>query len=481
MYTSKLKGVVPVWGIVLQQGSEVSLARQIFAALKTSILTGQLPAGEALPSTRALAKGLGICRNNVVEAYDMLWAEGFLVRHQGAPSRVAPGLHLTPSPATAAPPPAQPAPPPILWDFKTGQPDLSLFPLAAWNKTVAEAARTLQPDVLCYSGPQGYAPLREEIAHWLLRSKSMVVDPQDIFITGGATQALYLLVTILHRQGRAFALESPSHPAVRTVLADGNYPFYPVPVDQAGADIATLQNKAVSAVYITPSHQFPLGGILPAARRAALVRMATENDFYIIEDDYDSEFRYSGNPISPVYAMCPARVAYVGSFSKTLFPALRLGFAVLPKTLQEAWRHYRTFMDVQNPVLEQAALAAFLQQRKMDRHVQKMRRAYSEKRALLLGALQSEFGTAAQPWGDASGLHLALQLPGAHFGPRFTAACRAAGVRVTTVAQYCPVPNEHGDKLLLGYGHLAPDQITNGVAALHRVVTAAAYLPEDKT
>ena len=463
-----------MWGIVLQPGSEVSLARQIFAALKNRILTGQLPAGEALPSTRALAKGLGICRNTVVEAYEMLWAEGFLVRHQGAPSRVAKGLHLTPAPTDAPPQPAQPAPPPVLWDFKTGQPDLTLFSLATWNKTVADAARTLQADALCYSGPQGYAPLREEIAHWLLRSKSMVVDPQDIFITSGATQALYLLVTILHRQGRAFALESPSHPAVRTVLADGNYPFYPVPVDQAGADVATLQNKAVSAVYITPSHQFPLGGILPAARRAALVRMAIENDFYIIEDDYDSEFRYSGNPISPVYSMCPARVSYVGSFSKTLFPALRLGFAVLPKALQGPWRHYRTYMDVQNPVLEQAALSGFLQQRKMDRHVQKMRRAYGEKRRLLLGALQSEFGTAAHAWGDASGLHLALQFPGVTFGPRFAAACLTAGVRVVSVAQYCPVPNEHVDKLLLGYGHLTPAQITNGVAALHRVVAEGA-------
>ncbi|MPM48708.1 HTH-type transcriptional regulatory protein GabR [bioreactor metagenome] len=209
--------------------------------------------------------------------------------------------------------------------------------------------------------------------------------------------------------------------------------------------------------------------------------MAVQNDFYIIEDDYDSEFRYSGSPISPVYAMCPARVAYVGSFSKTLFPALRLGFAVLPKPLQEAWRHYRTYMDVQNPVLEQAALAEFLRSRKMDRHVQKMRRAYGEKRGLLLAALQTKFGTEALPWGDASGLHLALQFPGACFGPKFTAACRTAGVRVATVAQYCPAPTEHRDKLLLGYGHLTPDQITNGVAALHRVITEGADVFTDNT
>ena len=458
-----------MWGIVLQQNSEVSLARQIFAGVKSRILAGQLAAGEALPSTRALAKGLGICRNTVNEAYDMLWAEGFLVRHQGAPSLVAQGLHLNPAPPATLPA-AAPAPPPILWDFKTGQPDLALFPLAAWNKTLADAARALPVGALCYSGPRGYTPLCEEIARWLLRSKSMAVDPQDIFITSGATQALHLLVTILHRDGRAFALESPSHPAVQTVLADSNYPFYPVPVDQDGADIATLQNKAISAVYITPSHQFPLGSVLPAARRAALVRMAAQNDFYIIEDDYDSEFRYSGSPISPVYAMCPARVAYVGSFSKTLFPALRVGFAVLPKALQGPWRHYRTYMDVQNPVLEQATLAEFLRSRKMDRHVQKMRRAYGEKRGLLLAALQAEFGGAARPWGDASGLHVALQFPGVTFGPRFAQACNTAGVRVGTVAQYCPAQSEHGDKLLLGYGHLTPAQIANGVAALHRVI-----------
>ncbi|MFH1879428.1 MAG: PLP-dependent aminotransferase family protein, partial [Bacillota bacterium] len=420
--------------------------------------------------TRELATELGVSRNTVYAAYDMLWTEGFIVNRQGAPSRAADGLQMNPARTAGSAPKQTQTKPDIRWDFKTGQPDLSAFPWKAWNETLKNAADSLSARQFAYSGPKGYEPLCGEIARWLLRARGMEAEPQDVFITSGSTQALYLLVDILHRDGRDFGLENPSHPGIRTVIEDKGYPICFVPVDGQGADVSALDGRELSAAYVTPSHQFPLGGILPASRRAALIRMAAEKDFYIIEDDYDSEFRYAGLPVSPLYAMDSARVIYVGTFSKTLFPALRLGFAVLPKALQAKWRHSRTYMDMQNPILEQAALANFLRTRRMDKHIRRMKRVYGEKRDTLLDAIRAAFGNAAIPWGDASGLHTALQFPGHAFGPPFIGRCADAGIRISPVSQYCASGDEHTDKLLLGYGHLQAEQIREGIVKLLQLI-----------
>lgn len=459
-----------MWGIILSDSKEIGLARQIFLSMKERILTGQLSAGEALPSTRELAKGLDVSRNTVCEAYDMLWTEGFIIRHQGAPSRVADGLQIQPVHKMELKQDSDKISPAILFDFKTGQPDLSLFPWQTWNKIVKDAADSLPVQKLEYSGPKGYEPLCREISYWLLRSRSMKVSADDIFITSGATQAIHLLVEILHKEGHTFALENPSHPGIRTIISDKGYPLHWMPVDGAGADVSGLFGKNISAVYVTPSHQFPLGGILPASRRTALIRLAAENDFYVIEDDYDSEFRYGGSPITPIYSIDSSHVIYVGTFSKTVFPALRLGFAVLPKELQKKWKHYRNYMDVQNPILEQAALAEFLRSRRMDKHVQRMRHVYDEKRNILLKSIDITFGNSVSHWGDASGLHIVLQFPGCEFGKEFTKKCINAGIRVSTLTQYCVLENNHKDKLLLGYGHLDSKQIQEGIRALHQII-----------
>lgn len=459
-----------MWEIELHYKAEVSLARQIFLSLKQRILAGQISPGEVLPSTRELAKSLGVSRNTVCEAYDMLWTEGFIINRQGAPSRVAEGLHIT-SEKVEFPKEREQEHTPVLWDFKTGQPDLSLFPWQLWSQMIHNAVSTLPVKQLEYSGPKGYEPLCEEIAGWLLRSRSMEVNPKDVFITSGSTEALHILVDTLYKDGHAFALETPSHPGIRTVIADRGYPLQWMPVDNQGADSAVLKPNALSAVYVTPSHQFPLGSILPAGRRAALIRLAIENDFYIIEDDYDSEFRYSGPPVSPIYSMDSSHVIYVGTFSKTLFPALRIGFVVLPGQLQARWKHYRKYMDVQNPILEQAALTEFLRKRKMDKHVQRMRRVYGEKRDTLLSSVEQIFGGLVQPWGDASGLHVALQFPEMEFGEQFIQECRNTGIRISSVTQYCPMKDSHKDKLLVGYGHLSHAQIAEGIEALHGFIS----------
>lgn len=471
-----------VWGILLRRNDEISLARQIYLGLRDSILAGRLIPEEALPSTRQLALQLGVSRNTACEAYDMLLAEGYVASHQGAATRVAPGVSaVAPATASAAGSTAAEehplAAPPVAFDFQTGRPDLRQFPWPLWARLVKEAGESLPPSSRGYGEGQGYEPLRREIARWLFRSRGMPVDEQNIFITAGATQALHLLADLLpRRRSGLFALESPSHPAAHAIAVSRGYTPCWMPVDAGGARIEVLEGQAVDAVYVTPSHQFPLGGILPANRRAALIRMAEANNFYIIEDDYDSEFRYAGAPISPLYSLDQGagRVIYVGSFSKTLFPALRLGFAIVPPALQKEWRRRRTYLDVQNPVLEQAALALFFQTRKWDKHIQRMKRLYGQKRELLLDATDHAFRGQAIPWGDHAGLHLALQFPGQHFDSSFKRQARLAGIRINPLSGYCPAQEQdrHEDKLLLGYGHLSLREIREGIDALAQIIAA---------
>ena len=243
----------------------------------------------------------------------------------------------------------------------------------------------------------------------------------------------------------------------------------PVPVDEQGLQTEHLSGEGAGAgaVYVTPSHQFPLGGILPASRRAALVRHAREQDLYLLEDDYDSEFRYGGAPVAPLCSLDAQRVIYIGTFSKILFPALRIGYVVLPPQLHERWRHLRTHADVQNPPFEQAALAEYLRTRKFDRHVRQMRRLYGQRRQVLLQALAENFGRAWRPWGDAAGLHLALEFPGQRFDRSFAEGAREQGMRLAPVEFYSIRRGSHADKLLLGYGHLEADEIREGIRLLH--------------
>lgn len=453
-------------GIEIMRQNEIPLKRQIYQKLKDNILDGVIGAGEALPSTRELAKYLGISRNTVCEAYEMLLAEGFLISQQGASTRVAEGLNIKKASDL------NPAPGKIQHtisieaDFRTGQPDLKHFPRFVWSRLVNKAIEEMPLTQFGYTGPEGLFELREEISAWLFRNRSLSVDFQDIFITAGATHALHLISGMLYREGKEILIEDPCHMGMLRALQNKGYPVCPIPVDEQGIRIEYLDGKRPGVVYVTPSHQFPLGGILPAGRRAALIRFARENEIYIIEDDYDSEFRYCGEPISPLYSMDPQRVVYVGTFSKALFPALRIGYVILPRQLHKQWKHLRTHTDVQNPPFEQAALARFLETKKMDRHVKKMRTLYGERRNVLLQALEATFGKEWHPWGDAAGLHLAVQFPGRCFDNEFIERSKAYGIRITAVDYHSICKGRHLDKLLLGYGHLEPEEIRRGISLM---------------
>jgi GntR family transcriptional regulator/MocR family aminotransferase len=452
--------------IALQTKGEEPIRLQIYRRIKEQILDGTLREKEPLPSTRQLADELGISRSTVVEAYDMLLSEGFLVSRQGAPTLVADGLVLAREDRSQ---PLEPEgeQPKVLADFQTGRPDLNLFPKELWLRLLAQSSAQLTPEEFGYTGPQGSLLLRQEIAAWLGRNRGFLPKPEDIFITAGATHALRILTDVLCSDDRGILIEDPCHMGLYETLTTCGCEILPVPADEQGIQTDCLPtHSSAAAVYITPSHQFPLGGILPAPRRAALLRYAKERGIYIIEDDYDSEFRFSGAPVAPLYAMDSSRVIYVGTFSKTVFPALRIGFAILPNELQARWRDIRTHSDVQNPPFEQAALAEFLRTRKLDRHIRTMRKKYEKRRQALLHALNEEFGTACRACGDAAGLHVAIRFTGAYFDDSFQTRCVQAGIRVVTLEEHCIKKGQHTDELVLGYGHLEPEAIREAVSLL---------------
>lgn len=446
--------------------SEEPIRLQIYRRMKEQILDGTIREKEPLPSTRQLADELGVSRSTVVEAYDMLLAEGFLVSRQGAPTLVADGLVL-PREERKQPIEQEIETTKVLADFQTGRPDLALFPRELWLRMLTQSAALLSPEEYGYTGPQGSYPLRQEIAAWLGRNRGFLPQPEDIFITAGATHALRILTDVLCSDGRGILIEDPCHMGLFETLKTCGCDIFPVSADEQGIRTDCLpMHSSAAAVYITPSHQFPLGGILPAQRRTALLRYAKERGIYIIEDDYDSEFRFTGAPVAPLYAMDSSRVIYVGTFSKTVFPALRIGFAILPRELQERWRDIRTHSDVQNPPFEQAALAEFLRTRRLDRHIRTMRKKYEKRRQALLDALHAEFGTACRACGDAAGLHVATRFAGAYFDDSFETRCEQAGIRVVTLEEHCIEKGLHTDELVLGYGHLEPEAIMEAVRLL---------------
>ncbi len=456
-------------GIILNRDSELQLWRQIYQRLKDKMVSGQLKAAEALPSTRELAKELGVSRNTVCLAYEMLTAEGYAVSRQGAPTRVADGLYVE---SLIVPKRSdQTSKRTICADFRTGKPDLRLFPRFLWQQLMNNTTAQLPLAMFDYSTPQGLFSLRQEIAAWLFRSRGMNVEPKDIFISAGATHALHLIAGFLCDKETKIIMEDPCHTGMLRSLTHRGTGIVPIPVDAEGIRVDAFPvDPDIKAIYVTPSHQFPLGGILSASRRAALVRYARENNAYIIEDDYDSEFRYSGEPIAPLHVTDPQRVIYVGTFSKSLFPALRIGYVILPYELQQPWRDLRTHMDVQNPPFEQAALAELLRTRKFDRHVHKMRRIYRQRREVLLEALRQLLGDRYSAHGDNAGLHVAIEYPGLCFDEVFQKSCLEKGILITGLQTHCIRTERHENKLLLGYGHLEAEEIKTGVTHLARAI-----------
>ncbi|WP_067170129.1 MocR-like pyridoxine biosynthesis transcription factor PdxR [Microtetraspora niveoalba] len=475
------------------------LTARIYRQFVDAILDGRLRPGERLPPTRELARRLEVSRNTVALAYERLASEGFLEGRAGAGTFVTGkalpggaaggGTGRNAKAATGRPrrrtgagggvvtprrlwrelpdPIAREAGPAPAYDFRVGTPDPRLFPLATWRRLVAGELR-LSVIEAGYGDPSGNARLRTAISRYFGISRSIRAEPDDVLVTQGAQQALDLLARVLIEPGDHVAVEEPGYPPARLLFRSLGARVTGVPVDSEGLDVAAIPATA-RLVYVTPSHQFPLGTPMSLERRAALLAWAERRGATVIEDDYDSEFRFGGRPLEPLQSLDRAgRVVYVGSFSKTLLPMLRVGFLVAPPSLLPALRKAKRLADWHGDPVTQAALARFIDEGLLGRQVRKATREYAIRRDLILTALRRDFAGLLRPVPSAAGLHLCARLGDARTEADLDetiARAREAGVAVESLAAYCGEPPAQPG-IVLGYGRIPAERVEEGLRRL---------------
>jgi GntR family transcriptional regulator / MocR family aminotransferase len=437
--------------------------------LRHAIRSGRLRAEAILPSTRALAADLGVSRSVVVLAYEQLAAEGYLITRPGAAARVA-TIH-PPADSSRARPPARPAPDQAGVDFRPGTADLGSFPRADWERAYRRALVALPNRELGYGDSRGLARLREGLADYLGRVRGAVVDPEHLIVVNGFAQGLVVIARLFRQLGIAeVGVEDPGSFHTEAQLAAHDLATIGVPVDRNGIDVGQPPSRPgtpVRAVLATPAHQFPTGVVLSADRRRELLAWADRVDGYLIEDDYDAEYRYDHQPVATVQGLAPDRVLLGGSISKTLAPALRLGWlAVPPRLAEDAARHKRD-LDLMSPVLEQAALAELLASGAYERHIRRNRGRYRRRRDQLLELL-TRWLPEAHVGGAAAGLHLLLDLPAGADEPVVIARAAHRGLRLTGLDSYRHAPGAPG--LVLAYAHLDHQHLRRGVRLLAEAI-----------
>ena len=475
-----------------RQGT-LPLHKQIYDAFRGHITQGNLRPGQQMPSTRALALELSLSRIPVLTAYSQLLAEGYCETRSGAgtfvcrllpqenrgrreATRIKSAVSTRRSVARRAHflPPYKPQP----WlggsgAFCLGQPAYDEFPFPVWARLVARHARCERACTLHYGGPLGHEGLRHAICTYLRTSRAVNCEPRQIMIVSGSQQALELTTRILLDAGDPAWMEEPGYWLTKQVLVAAGCRPVPVPVDNEGLNVNEGRKRCgkVRAAYITPSHQFPLGVTMSASRRFQLLDWAERAGSWIVEDDYDSEYRFDTMPIASLQGLDPnARVIYVGTFSKTLFPGLRLGYVVIPEDLVERFAATRNAMDLGSPYLYQAVLADFISEGHFARHIRRMRQLYNERRLALVESLQNEFGKEIEILGTQAGMHLAVTFPRKFRDTEI--ALRAAQEKLWIVplsTSYSDRPAKQG--FILGFGGTPVKEMATAVGHLKRLLS----------
>jgi GntR family transcriptional regulator / MocR family aminotransferase len=455
--------------------------RQIYQGIRAAILEGRLDHGERLPSTRTLAMELGVSRLPVLNAYEQLLHEGYLLGRIGA------GTYVAARPIAGAR--SQSAndlrahrlvrtetdPLPPFGTFRVGLPALDHFPHRAWSRLVARHARRLPIELMAYGRPAGHLPLRTAIAAYLRASRAVRCEPGQVLVVGGSQMALRLCAAVLLTSERDVAcVENPGYPGAWSALKAHGATIRGVPLDDGGLMVRSLRARKtrIRVVYVTPSHQYPLGISMSASRRLELLDWARRNDAWIIEDDYDSEYRFASRPLGALQGMDDSgRVIYVGTFSKVLFPALRLGYLIVPESLLARFLHHRDALDLFSPTLYQSALSDFIAEGHFARHVRRMRAIYQTRRDTLMEGIRRRLGNRLQIVNADAGLHLC-----AWFDPPVDDVAvvkRAAERGLSPIAlSTCFVGSPSRSGLVLGYGGSNDAQISRAVGILSEVIEA---------
>jgi GntR family transcriptional regulator/MocR family aminotransferase len=460
-------GLGPELLLRLDRGSGQPLRSQLEAGLREAIRSGRLSGGERLPSSRELARELDVSRGLVQECYRQLLAEGYLTSQVGSATRVASGGY--PAPPAQAPRPA-PAPR-LIADFRSGVPDLASFPRGDWVWATREACGSVPNPDLDYGDPRGSAVLRNVLAGYLRRVRAAAADPEHLIVSTGFAQGLNLVLRALAQAGvQRVAFEDPGYGSaaidetVRAVTGIGLGVVH-VPVDDLGIDVTALEASGAQVVVVTPAHQAPTGVVLAARRRHALVDWARRNGAFIVEDDYDSEFRYDKEPVGVLQGLAPDRVFTVGTTSKALAPAVRLGWVVAPAALAGVVAAEKEMSDRGTSTLDQLVLAALLESGRYDRHLRRMRTIYASRRAALIGAL-AQHAPGIRLTGLAAGFHAVAHLPASADEEAVAAAALERQVGLYPMAGHRADGGTAPPQLVMGFGQVGERSITAGIAAV---------------
>ncbi|HEV2859607.1 MAG TPA: PLP-dependent aminotransferase family protein [Pyrinomonadaceae bacterium] len=503
---AKLITALPLAAAALDPRSGLPLYRQLYESLRAGILDGRLRPGARLPSTRELASTLNVSRNTVMNAFEQLLAEGYLEGHVGSGTFVTRslpedtlharahgdghkaratgrdsrqgrgathalsqrGAELARSPASAAISDGRALP------FRPGTPALDKFPFEIWGRLAARHWRKPPPALLGYGEPAGHHPLREAIATYLGTARAVRCEPSQVIVTAGAQQALDLAARVLLDPGDPVWIEDPGYLGARVALRGAGARLVPVPVDEEGLDVSAAESLAPRArmCYVSPSHQYPLGVTMSLARRLQLLEWAAREGAWVLEDDYDSEYRYAGRPLAAMQGLDRGgRVIYLGTFSKVLFPALRLGYMVVPPDLASAFSNARGVLSRFSPTVDQAVLADFIHEGHFARHIRRTRSLYATRQAALVEAVRKEMSGLLEVEPDEAGIHLVGWLAEGADDRAASLAAERAGIDAQPLSSYTLEHRRRGG-LVLGYAGYDERRIREGVRRLAAVLRA---------
>lgn len=470
--------------INIDSNSILPIHAQVYDAWRQGILSGRFAHNMRVPSSRELAITLGIARSTVTQAYDQLIAEGYLRSQHGSGTFVCSVLPENLLHAQAAKRSAREAsairlssfgtrlvddfqyPPktPGWISFSHWWPDQEQFPSAEWRRIMLRHLRNEHPDIFQYAThAQGYAPLREAIARYVMQFRAVSCTADQVIVVNGSQQGLDLCARLLIDVGDEVAVENPGYLGARRIFLAAGAKIKPVAVDREGIVSAGLGKKA-RIVYVTPSHQFPSGVSMSLARRLEVIAWAREHGSIILEDDYDSEYRYSGAPLPALQGLATdAPVIYCGTFSKVMFPGLRIGYLIVPTDVATAFRRAKWLADRNTPMLEQAALADFIGEGHLERHIRRMRRVYATRREALIESLQKHFGARAQVLGDAAGMHALVRVEDAGLIER----ALQNKVQIRSARDYY-VGNAPSNEFVFGFATLSERAIREGIKRIAR-------------
>ncbi len=445
---------------------------QIYYYFKEEIEKGRIPAGTQLPSIRKLASSLQISRNTVENAYQQLLAEGYVI------SKAKSGLYVIELERDLSSPhfkDVQTAPTTTLssddsltYNFRNGHIDVEHFPFHLWRKYNNQVLRKKANELLQYGHPQGEPELRQEIANYLHRSRGVNSTAEQIIIGAGIQQLLILLSQTIAKEDRIIGFEDPGYIGAREIFTNFGFNLAPISLEENGVNIEQIHQANPKYVYVTPSHQFPIGMILPISKRLKLLQWAEKNNSYIIEDDYDGEFRYHGKPIPSLQGLDQSgRVIYLGTFSKSLLPSIRLAYMVLPPTLLQAYHHLFYAYEPTASRIHQFTLHQFMENGDWERHLRKMRKVYHKKHTTLMLSLRAYMKDKIRVIGNDAGLHILLEIHNKMSEEELINAAETAGVRTYPTSIFWTNPNHNQTPMvMLGFAGLSEQEIHGAIKLL---------------